>query len=724
MESKKSTVKFSRIYKKWYALAAVSLLLTLLLFIISQTGFMQEIEYKLTDQRFRLESIPERADSNVVIISIDDSSLEFFSNNGISWPWPRSYYGYVVDYFTAAGARAVMFDMQFYEPDIDREETYAEETDGAFAEAIKNSGNVILGAQLSADSINTEVDLRRFSAPVKDRSKNRAMAYKGLIAPLDIFLQEVRSVGIINVEPDRDGVIRRIPLLHPMGEYNLPQMAFSGWYNTVAFPAEISFKNNKAAVNGINIPLGEKGNFLINWYGTYNGESPFTYYPFKAVVSSASSYFYGSEPMLPPARFKDKYIIIGATAAGLLDLKTNPYTKILPGMEIWATSLSNFINQDFIHPVPEWINFLSTLIMIFLVFYLITHFNARVSNLSLLLLLIALFAGDFLLWKYFRAPINLTLNFMGFVIAYLLMITVSFLLEGKSKREIRKIFTRYLHPDVIKNLEENPDQVHLGGEEINATVLYTDIYNFTTLSETKTPKELVEDLNSYFSKLTGIVLDHSGLLDKYTGDGIMALFGAPISRKDHALLACEAAFEHKKIRMELLGKSQLSAADQLHIKTRTGINSGLLVAGNIGSDKRVDYTAIGDTVNLASRLEGVNKVYQTNIIISEHTYKDVKDIFLCRELDSLRVKGKNEPTRIYELIDKHENIEKPEWIEMYEAALELYRKGNWNEAAEQFEKLSAEPGKDTASKVMLDRCIYLIKNPPETWDGILTLEVK
>jgi len=384
-------------------------------------------------------------------------------------------------------------------------------------------------------------------------------------------------------------------------------------------------------------------------------------------------------------------------------------------MEIWATALSNFINQDFIHPVPNWLNFIIIWLIIFLVFYLITHFNAKVGNVLLLLLLIVIFMNDYLLWKYFRAPVNLTLNILGFVISYLLMITVSYLLEGKSKREIRKIFTRYLHPDVIKTLEENPDQIHLGGEEINATVLYTDIYNFTTISETKTPTELVEDLNLYFQKLTGLILDHKGLLDKYMGDGIMALFGAPISRDDHARLACEAAFAHKQIREALNNSGQLSAADQLHTKTRTGINSGTLVAGNIGSDKRMDYTAIGDTVNLASRLEGVNKIYQTNIIISEKTYLDVKDIFLCRELDFLRVKGKNEPTRIYELIDK---------LEIYEEALDLYRKGIWKEAAAKFEKLTTDPVKDTAAKVMLDRCKYLMKNPPANWDGILTLEVK
>jgi len=724
MNKVQKSLKFSKIYKRAPVLAGAALILAIVLFLISRISFMQEIEYKLTDQRFRLVPIPEKADSNVVIVAIDDSSLEYFNANGISWPWPRSFYAHMVDYFTVSGAKAVIFDMQFYEPDIDREETYASETDGAFAAAIRENGNVLIGVQLHEDSINADLDMSRFSLPIKNKELNRAKEYNGLIAPLDLFKKEVRSIGIITVEPDLDGVMRRVPLLHPRGKFQLPQLAFSSWYHTRNTKDDIAYGNRKVTLGDMKIPLDDEGNYLINWYGNKEGESPFKYYPFKAVISSASSLKYGYDPLIPPSSFKDKYIIIGNIAAGLFDLKTNPYTKILPGMEIWATALSNFINQDFIHPVPNWLNFIIIWLIIFLVFYLITHFNAKVGNVLLLLLLIVIFMNDYLLWKYFRAPVNLTLNILGFVISYLLMITVSYLLEGKSKREIRKIFTRYLHPDVIKTLEENPDQIHLGGEEINATVLYTDIYNFTTISETKTPTELVEDLNLYFQKLTGLILDHKGLLDKYMGDGIMALFGAPISRDDHARLACEAAFAHKQIREALNNSGQLSAADQLHTKTRTGINSGTLVAGNIGSDKRMDYTAIGDTVNLASRLEGVNKIYQTNIIISEKTYLDVKDIFLCRELDFLRVKGKNEPTRIYELIDKLENNSKPDWIKIYEEALDLYRKGIWKEAAAKFEKLTTDPVKDTAAKVMLDRCKYLMKNPPANWDGILTLEVK
>ena len=188
METKQK-LRFSKIYKKWYILLATSLVLTGMIYLISRMSFFQETELKLIDYRFRLSPQPEMADSNVVIIAIDDGSLEFFKNNGISWPWPRSYYAYVVDFFTACGSEAVIFDMQFYEPDIDREETDAEVTDGAFAAAMKENGGVILGIQLSEDSLSYDTDLSRFDLTVNNPLETGESKYNGLIAPLDIFLE-------------------------------------------------------------------------------------------------------------------------------------------------------------------------------------------------------------------------------------------------------------------------------------------------------------------------------------------------------------------------------------------------------------------------------------------------------------------------------------------------------------------------------------------------------
>ena len=721
---KENTHKFRliKLYKKWYVLLAASLILTLFVYAFCSTSFMQETELKLLDQRFRLDPVLDKADTNIVLVAIDDFSLDFFSENGISWPWPRSFYGYAVDYFTRAEAASVIFDMQFYEPDIDREETYAEETDGIFASSIAKNGNIYLGSQLLLDSTFIHPFVSNSTIQIENKFQPE-ITFSGIRAPIDAFIASTRSIGIINAVPDNDGVIRRSSLLFKLNEMILPQMAFKVWLHQIEKDMKIQASNQELRIGNYMIPLDGDGRYLLNWYG----QNVFATYSFRAVISSASAVLNEQSPVLSPDIFKDKHIIIGATAAGLYDLKTNPYSKVMPGMEIWATALSNFLNRDFINILPEWCNFVFTLLVIFCIFFLVTNLNPKKANILVLLILVLLVGINFVLWKTGRILLNFIMPVIGFVISYLFVNTISYLLEGRSKREIRKIFTRYLDKEVIQQLEEDPQQVKLGGEEIEATVLYTDIYDFTSLSEKKTPSELVKNLNEYFEKLTEFVFKFNGLLDKYTGDGIMALFGVPLPRDDHAILACRVAYAHKKFREDLMRKETLSAVEQLHLQTRTGINSGNLVAGNIGSEKRMDYTAIGDTVNLASRLEGVNKIYQTNIVLSESTYNLVKEEFLCRELDSLRVKGKNEPTKIFELIDVFSELEtkkKPDWIQGYEEALNIYRKGDWQEAGNIFMELAREPFNDKASQVLLTRCKYLMEFPPRKWDGILTLEVK
>ena len=708
MRNKKHTIRLIKLYKKWYALLSASLFLTLLISFLSSTPFLKDMEMKMLDYRFQLDPIPEKADTNIVIIAIDDGSLDFFSENGISWPWPRSFYGYAVNFLTEAGARSVIFDMQFYEKDIEREETTANETDNIFADAIKNNGKVYLGVQLLKDANDIHTKINEFSI---DDQQTDLPPFQGIRAPIESFLINNRSIGVINTVPDNDGMIRRVGLFFKLKKHCFAQMAYRVWSDQYIDSSEIE------------IPVDNNGDYLLNWYG----QNAFTTYPFRALISSASAYMSENEPIIPLNKFKNKHVIFGATAAGLYDLKSNSYSKVMPGMEIWATALSNFINHDFITTVPDWINFLLTLLLVFSIMFFISNFLPKKANIIILLLLILMLITNFILWKVYRIQLNFIMQIFGFIISYLIINTLSYLLEGKSRREIRKIFTRYLHNDVIKQLENDPNKVQLGGKEINATVLYTDIYNFTTLSETKTPSELVQDLNEYFKTLIDFVFQYEGLLDKYTGDGIMALFGAPIEKEDHALLACRTAFAHKKLREELEKKQDLTATEKLHLQTRIGINSGPFVAGNIGGEKRMDYTAIGDTVNLASRLEGVNKLYQTNIIISQDTYEQVKEKFICREIDSLMVMGKTKPTCIFEIIDERTDeleTSKYEWIEIYQEALKFYREGKWQEAGELFEELSEEPYNDEASQVMLTRCMYLLEFPPKKWDGVLKLDVK
>jgi adenylate cyclase len=314
----------------------------------------------------------------------------------------------------------------------------------------------------------------------------------------------------------------------------------------------------------------------------------------------------------------------------------------------------------------------------------------------------------------------------GLIVSYLTHTSLGYFIEGQAKRKISKAMSRYLHPDLVQQIALAPEQVKMGGQEVEATVMFSDIYDFTTISENFTPHELVAHLNSYFSDISGFILDHGGMLDKYTGDGIMAIFGAPLPRDNHALLACRAALAHKDFSIKLESGNHLSVADQFHSRTRLGIHSGKIVAGNIGSSRRMDYTAIGDTVNLSARLEGVNKIYKTKIIISNATFRLIKDEFICRELDFLTVKGKKTPTRIYELIAyrDHGDNDRYQWIEKYHEALDIYRQGNWENAGKLFEALAQKRDNDPPSLVMAERCKYLIENPPAHWDGILKLEVK
>ena len=717
---------FGKIYKNWYVGFIIAVIIALVATLFHETDIGKQLEWKTVDYRFRSFTIPERADSNVVLVAIDNTSLDYFEDFGVLWKWPRNFYGIAVNYFASVGAKAIIFDMMFDDPDIDRAETDASETDGAFAHFIGQAGNVILGAEFTMNKTDDTPDITSFSIKPKIESPLYSQNFKGGIIPIGVLLHATHGLGFLNIRPDNDGIIRRVPLIYSYNGNYYPQIAYSGFI-TGQKPKDIIVKRGAYITNGLSIPVNKNDKYFINWYGPGGKDGVFKYYPFAAVFQSALAMQTGGEPSLPINTFKDKYIILGATASGLSDLRPTPFINPYPGMEIWATTLSNFLNNDFITVVPWWINSLHVILVAFITFVIFIRLKPKIANPLMILVIAYIFGITILLWKADRILLNLSMPLIGFVLSYGYSATISYIMEGRSKRDIKKVFTRYLHPDVIETLLVDPDSIKIGGDSINATVLFTDIASFTTFSEGKTPKQLVEFLNEYFDKLTGYMLENNGLLDKYTGDGIMAIFGAPIPRDDHAIMACRAALEHRRYCQQLQEeKQEFNSVDNFHIHTRIGLNSGPIVAGNIGSKNRMDYTAIGDNVNLAARLEGVNKIYKTQIMLSESTYDLVKDQFLCRELARLRVKGKTEPTSVYELLDENteEAAQKNAWIEDYAKGLSSYKNAEWNKAIDIFERLSQNPVNDKASGVMLERCKKFRHEIPKDWDGIFTLEVK
>jgi adenylate cyclase len=310
------------------------------------------------------------------------------------------------------------------------------------------------------------------------------------------------------------------------------------------------------------------------------------------------------------------------------------------------------------------------------------------------------------------------------LVIYLGITIYRYITEEREKKKIRGAFQYYLTASVINEMLKDPSKLKLGGDKKDLTVLFSDIRGFTTLSEKMTPEELVHLLNEYLTAMTNVVFHYDGLLDKYMGDAIMAVFGAPLDQPDHALRACRTALGMMDELKKLQQKWTLENKPALNIGI--GINSGDMVVGNMGSDMRFDYTVMGDSVNLGSRLEGINKEYGSNIIISEYTYEAVKDLFFCREMDAVRVKGKKQPVKIYELLCEMKDAEK--WkqpVSLFEEGLAKYKQGLWDEAIELFHKVLDIRPVDAPAHLYIERCEALKKNPPEgIWDGVFTMTRK
>ena len=319
---------------------------------------------------------------------------------------------------------------------------------------------------------------------------------------------------------------------------------------------------------------------------------------------------------------------------------------------------------------------------------------------------------------------NILFPLLSILLVYIALIVIYYLTEERSRKWITSVFGKYVSPVVIDNLIKNPDKLNLGGEKRNITIFFSDIRGFTTISEKLEPEELVHLLNEYLTEMTSIITKDEGLVDKFMGDAIMAFWGAPLDQPKHAEMACSSSLEMIEKLKELQKKWKKEKTPSFDIGI--GLNSGDAIVGNMGSSNRFDYTAIGDNVNLASRLEGLNNLNGTNIIISDNTYKKIKGKFETRKLDAVKVKGKEKQILIYELIFNKGKLSKKhrDFVKFYEEGFELYFKKKWKEAIKLFQA-ALKLKDDKASHVFINRCKEFIKNPPPSgWDGIWEMKTK
>jgi adenylate cyclase len=701
---------------------AVGLAAALVVLLGHERGVLRTVELKTLDARFRAFSGTRRPNPDVVVVALDQKSINFYRRNmQVGWPWPRSFYQILVDYLAQGGARAVLFDMYFSEPSSDTKESDGAEVDAGFGAAIAHAGTVHLAAQMLADAdAEQNNDVRpeaRLVWPLQADLPMRPGVFRNAILPLAVLQAGAAGLGVVNYVEDEDEICRRVPLFHRFSDGVLPSLAYSAY-------AAAAGKGH-AAPAALGIPLVGP-DFLLTWYGPGGPGGTFPYYSAHALIVSAAKLRMGQAPDLAPATFKNKIVVVGGTAAGLYDAHNTPMARQqpFPGMEIHATLLSNLLNQDFLRPLDGWLAVAWTVILAVMVGMLFMRVNRQRVALPLIALVLAGAVGAAffafrarLLWVPIVEP--LAAGGLSLVLAAL----VSYQIEGRRRREVRSVFSRYLAPEVVQELLADPERIGLGGKEVEATVFFSDVKEFTRMSEKLPPQALIGYLNQYLEAASQALLSRKALIDKYIGDAIMAVFGAPAEDAEHARNACLAA-------LAIAEQGRQAAGDDANrpvFFTRMGLNSGRLVVGNVGSHLHLSYTAIGDNVNLASRLESVNKQYATQIMISESTWRAAGDAIEAREIDFIQVKGKVLPTRLYELVAAKGQLTAQQQAvhAAFAEALAAYRAQRWDEAVAGFQKVLQIAPTDGPARVFIKRCETLRAAAlPSDWNGVYKLEEK
>jgi len=734
---------------------------------------IDQVENRTLDMRFTLRG-PRPVDPRVVIVAIDQNTF-----NSLGWPFPRFHHARVVDRLREDGARAIGFDIAFPSPDpnspanfvkmlsdqlaargdgadaatVERMREIAQkfDSDQEFAEALKRAGNVILGHPFLFDAREqASLDPKRVEeyneilayhayAQIRKVGGDRFQYYvehpdvpgtqydgQGIVPNLRLFAEAAKSTGFFNFSADSDGTFRRAPLILRYPERVKTQLE-ENFYPSLAVqtlieylkagPQDVIFFFNSNGPERLQIAQYAvwpdiSGRVLINYAG--RGKS-YTHYSFSAVAQG----------LTPPGTFQDKIVLVGATALGIGDIRNTPFQKPdYPGVEIHANVIDNILHDNFLQRGFNE-EMMDISIVLFCGAAMGLVFVTMRPQWSWLVFLGG--AGGLFLFNYaqFRASHWLSLVIPALTLAanYVGVTSYRMIFEEREKRKVRGAFGMYVHPGLISQMMKNPDLLRLGGEEVEMSVLFSDVRGFTTISEKLTPTQLVHLLNEYLTAMSDVIMANWGTVDKYEGDAIMAFWGRPYPQPDHASRGCNACLAMLD-RLNDLNR-QWKAEGRMTLDIGVGLNTGRMVVGNMGSNKRFNYTVMGDSVNLGSRLEGQTKEYAVKIIISEFTHGEVADEFVCRELDLIRVKGKLKPVSIYELMARGSERQKYQpLVTVFAQGLAAYRNGRFDEALKIFREILAAYPDDGPSKLFLKRSQMYAENPPATWDGVFVATSK
>jgi len=681
----------------------ISLVATIILWTLYQFSPLNTLELKSLD-RFQKYNAPID-DPGVVMVIVDQASLTAFSEKGIHWPWPRQVYAPLIEVCARGEARGIIFDIIFSEPS-----SYGREDDLEFARAVRNARNVFFPITLSSDA-KYESDIspiKRFGVKY-DEPGLRLPEAKSFVPPIGEVMAEARGLGDVIISPDSDGVYRKIPLFTRYQEYLFPSLAAS------PLKERFTLKGKGILFDAKPLPVNERGELLLHYYGQ---EFQFPAFNVLNIVAACQN---PEGPLFDrvAGRIRGRFVIIALTAPGLHDLKPTAVTSRSPGGYIHGTLLANLLHNHHIRTASDISKFLLIFLAgVFLGFLIFGGFSFWRNSLIVLSFMMGWAMVSFGLFHYYQYWMGFLPQELSFLLIFGLAATYRYSTEGKKRRMIRKLFSQYMSEVLVRELESNPERAKLGGERQFITIFFSDLANFAGISEQYEPEKIVALLNYYFTEMSQIILDSRGIIDKYQGDGIMAFWGSPIPLEDHAVRACLVALACQQRMQGINDKLQNEGFPPLFM--RIGLHSGEAIVGNMGSTQRFDYTTVGDNVNLASRLEGVNKHFGTGITMSESTYQLAKERIEARELDLIAVPGRRKPVRVFQLLGERDKITENDKRAkaLFENGLKSYRIGKFKEAKKTFEKVMEINPNDQTARIFIVRCEEFIEAPPAKWDGV------
>jgi adenylate cyclase len=735
-------------------LIVVGVTLGVMALLILRLPATEFIELKLYDLKFQYRGARPPA-PEIALVAVDDDSVRKVGR----WPWSREVMARLLGRIKEAEARVMGLDIIFAE----RQETAAmtalqnlrrdltqqdaatpqvlallaqeekrADVDRLLARVIGQGTPTVLGfffvgvgGRALAPQIGQALGPKAIRASTYnmvrwlDQQGRRLpiLGAEGVEVNLPELTDNAAGGGYFNMVPDPDGTVRWLPLAMAYGpDIFAPLTLVTLQHYRGKEPLGITlsrFGVEQIRLGRAIIPVDKYARMFINFLGP----------PGTFPTYSAAQVLDGS---LPKEALKDKLVLVGATAVGIFDLRVTPFSGICPGLEIQATVLDNILRGDFIRTPPHpTLTTMAIVLAIGLIFGLLLPRLSAVGAIAITLIMVqAYLVLNYLAFRYWGLQLEVFYPMLEVAGVYTGITLQRFLAEERERVRLKKAFQSFVAPEVVNQIIRHPEKLRLGGERREISILFSDIRGFTTLSENMEPEAVVEVLHEYLNPMSEIVVKHGGTLDKYIGDAIMALYGAPLAQPDHSRRACRTALEMIKTLRDL-DRDWLERGRPA-LKIGIGINSGLVSVGNMGSNRLFDYTAIGDNVNLASRLEGLNKFYGTEILVAGATVQQLEREFYFREVDLVRVKGKKHPIGIYEILGEGAPAGKlARFLELYTGALLCFREGRFGEGLEAFQAAHELDPHDALCGHYLQLTEKYAETPPgPDWDGVTTMVEK